>query len=220
MTHNLVKSTMVLLLGMALAAGVACKKSGTPTEVFDNAAINTSALRQQLQSSASSVMDQKEVESLLYMREEEKMARDVYLALSKKWNTRVFENISSAEQTHMDAVLLLLNKYNIQDPVGSNGPGVFTNQKLQALYNQLVTQGNVSVIEAFRTGASIEDLDIYDLQMALAVVQNADVKMVYGNLKRASENHLRAFYRNVLKAGGIYLPQYISQTEFDTIINS
>lgn len=220
MNHNLVRGTILFLFGMALVAGLACKKAGTTTDFYDNAAINTTALRQQLQNSASSVMDQKEVESLMYMREEEKLARDVYIALGKKWNTRVFENISSAEQTHMDAVLLLLNKYNIQDPVGNNGPGVFTNQKLQALYNQLVTQGSLSSVEAFRMGTTIEDLDIYDLENALGFVQNADVKMVYGNLLRGSENHLRAFYRNVLRTGGVYTPQYISQTEFDAIINS
>lgn len=163
---------VLLFFAIVLMTGFACKKATPVTETYDDGILNTSVLRQQLQSSTFAVLDQKEIESLLYMREEEKMARDVYIALGKKWNARVFDNISSAEQTHMDAILLLLNKYSIQDPVGNNGIGVFTNQKLQELYNQLVQQGNLSLVEAFKSGATIEDLDIYDLKNALAVVVN------------------------------------------------
>ncbi len=57
-----------------------------------------------------------EEEGLLFMREEEKLARDVYLVLFDKWGLRVFENIAESEQRHMDAVLYLLGKYGLDDP--------------------------------------------------------------------------------------------------------
>lgn len=218
MKNYFIQKIVLMLSAMVLMAGIACRKANPASETYDDGILNTSALRQQLQNSALIVLDQKETESLLYMREEEKLARDVYITLGKEWNTRVFDNISSAEQTHMDAVLLLLNKYAIQDPVSNNGIGIFTNQTLQALYNQLVQKGSQSLVEAYRVGATIEDLDIYDLKNALTYITSADIKLVYGNLTRASENHLRAFYRNILRVGGVYVPQYITQSEFDAII--
>jgi hypothetical protein len=158
--------------------------------------------------------------TLPLMREEEKLARDVYTFLFSKWQRNIFSNISSGEQSHMDAILLLLNKYNLPDPVGNNGPGVFTNSTLQNLYNQLIGQGSFSLPDALKVGATIEDLDIYDLKTALTKIDNQDIKLVYENLMKGSRNHLRTFYSNILSEGGTYIPQYITQTEFDAIINS
>jgi len=158
--------------------------------------------------------------SLLYMREEEKLARDVYLFLYNQWGTLIFQNIANSEQVHMDAVLHLLNRYSITDPVGNNAPGVFNDVTLQALYMQLTTQGSLSRIEAMRVGATIEDLDIYDLKNALVKVDNQDITLVYNNLMKGSRNHLRSFYSNLLSLGGTYTAQYITQAEFDAIVNS
>lgn len=161
-----------------------------------------------------------EKESLLFMREEEKLARDVYTMLYDKWSIQIFSNIGESEQRHMDAILQLLTQYNVPDPVGSNDVGVFTNTKLQKLYNELIAQGLTSLTNALKVGATIEDLDIFDLKTALAQIENQDIRTVYGNLKRASGNHLRAFNSNLVSRGEEYIPQYISQTEFDSIINS
>jgi len=133
-------------------------------------------------------------DDLLFMREEEKLARDVYLTLYDKWNMRIFKNISASEQNHMDAVKVLLDRYGIADPVAGNGLGVFTDQSLQTLYDELVAQGLVSLIEAMNVGVLIEETDIEALKAALAVAGlPADVKRVYGNLLNASYNHLEAF---------------------------
>lgn len=158
--------------------------------------------------------------TLSFMREEEKLARDVYIFLYNKWALTIFNNISSSEQSHMDAIGQLLNKYNLPDPVGSNGYGIFSNPVLQNLYIQLTTQGSVSLLDALKAGATIEDLDIYDLKVALTKVDNQDITLVYNNLVKGSRNHLRSFYSNIINAGGTYTPQYITQTEFDAIINS
>ncbi|MCB0635012.1 MAG: DUF2202 domain-containing protein [Lewinella sp.] len=160
-----------------------------------------------------------EIESLQFMREEEKLARDVYLALAEVWSDRVFTNISQSEQRHMDAIGCLLDKYGLSDPVGSNGPGEFTDPDLQALYGQLVEQGSASLEAGMTVGATIEDLDINDLQTDLEDVDNADITAVYGNLTRGSRNHLRAFNRRLTAMDVTYAPAYIDAETFATIIS-
>lgn len=166
-------------------------------------------------------LSEAEKNSMLFMREEEKLARDVNLEFSETWNLNVFANIAASEQTHMDAVLKLIEKYSLTDPVGNNGTGVFTNDSLQALYNLLIPQGEVSLIEALKVGALVEEVDILDLKNALDdFVDNQDIEMVYENLYKASRNHLRAFVKNLQTRGVTYVPQRLTQAEFDEIINS
>lgn len=158
--------------------------------------------------------------SLIHMREEEKLARDVYIAMFNKYGLRIFENISISEQTHTDAILQLLTKYAIKDPAGVNAVGVFTDPGLQALYTSLVNSGSVSVIEAYKVGAIIEDLDLNDLKNDLLKVDNQDIILVYQMLSKGSRNHMRNFYSNLKSLGFTYVPQFITQYELDAIVNT
>ena len=161
-----------------------------------------------------------ESSSLLQMREEEKLARDVYTALFAKWGLSVFQNISPSEQQHTDAILTLLNKYGLKDPVGINLAGVFTNPNLQILYTKLVTQGSTTVLEAYKVGATIEDLDIFDLEKALLKSDNQDIKLVYDLLTKGSRNHMRSFYGQIISLSGNYSAQFITQSELVAIVTS
>lgn len=161
-----------------------------------------------------------EIKSLVFMREEEKFAQDVYTTLYNKWGVKVFNNISSSEQQHTNAILALLTKYGIADPAKDKPAGVFTDVTLQKLYNELVSQGSTSVVNAYIVGATIEDLDIFDLKKALVTIDNQDIRFVYGNLIEGSKNHLRSFYRQIVKSGGSYTAQHISAADFELIINS
>lgn len=161
-----------------------------------------------------------EVSALVFMREEEKLAHDIYVKMYEKWGTKIFNNISNSEQRHMDALLCLLNKYDLDDPAEGNGIGEFTNTDLQAVYNSLLNQGSTSLKAALRVGATIEDLDIKDLLDRTALMDNKDIVAVFGELTKASRNHMRAFHRNLTNLGETYVPQYISQALFDEIINS
>ncbi len=167
---------------------------------------------------APSSVDAVEREGLLYMREEEKLARDVYIALYEKWQQPAFANIAGSESTHMASVLRVLETYDIPDPVGGNGAGEFTNPELQALYHTLVAQGNTSLMDALTVGAMIEDLDILDLQKRLPETDNADIQRVYENLMKGSRNHLRSFVGLIEARGGSYTAHYLPQTEIDTIL--
>ena len=136
---------------------------------------------------------------LTYMREEEKVARDVYLYLNKKWNLRIFKNIAASEQTHMDAIKNLLDKYRIPDPAAGKGIGEFTDPDLQKLYDDLILQGSVSKVEALKVGVIIEETDIDDLNEGIATARHNDIKTVYINLLQGSLNHLDAFESNLAR---------------------
>ncbi|MCC6762613.1 MAG: DUF2202 domain-containing protein [Chitinophagaceae bacterium] len=181
---------------------------------------NSAMMNTQIMALPAEPLSAYEQASLLHMREEEKLARDVYQALYAKWGLQQFSNIAASEQRHMDAVLNLLNKYNLTDPAANKQPGEFADAGLQQLYNKLMADGMQSASAALTVGATIEDLDLFDLAEAIEKSDNQDIDMVYGNLAKGSRNHMRAFNRGLQSSGITYVPQYISQTVFDSIINS
>ncbi len=164
-------------------------------------------------------LTQEEINGLLLMREEEKLARDVYLELYDQWKIKIFNNIASSEQTHTNAIKVLLSSYDIDDPVISEERGMFTNEKLSDLYSDLVNKGQDSLLDALIIGATIEDLDIKDLNDLLTKTNNEDIQLVYENLRKGSRNHLRSFYSLIEKNGGTYNAQYLTQDEIDSIIS-
>jgi len=167
-----------------------------------------------------SQLSQVEMDDLLHLREEEKLARDVYLALGAEWNLPIFANIAASEQQHMDSVGTLIQKYGLQDPVVDDTPGEFTNPAFSTLYDQLVEAGSRSVLDAYQVGAMIEEMDIVDLREALAGTTHTDIQNVYENLMRGSRNHLRAFAAEIEKADATYVAQYLTQDEFDAIAST
>jgi hypothetical protein len=190
-------------------------------DVSGNAGVDSVTLSDAPGPMLSDVLSDIEVEGLLYMREEEKLARDVYLTLYDKWGLRIFQNISGSEQTHMDAVKTVLDRYGLEDPAAGNEIGVFTDLTLQALYDQLVAEGNQSLADALRVGAAIEEIDILDLEERIAQTDKADIQQVYENLMMGSSNHLRAFVSNLERqTGETYQPQYLGQTAYESIVNS
>ena len=152
------------------------------------------------------------------MLEEEKLARDTYIYLNDLWSINQFANIKNSEQTHMDLVENLLIENNIEysiQPVGE-----FETQTLQNFYDQFVSDGSVSTANAMQIGATIEDLDIKDLQDYLDATTHTDVIAVFENLQCGSRNHLRSFVLGIENSGNTYIPQFLSQEDFDLIIAS
>jgi len=132
--------------------------------------------------------------SLLFMIEEEKLAHDVYVTLGDLWGSNIFANIAQSETSHQAQLLPLLAARGITDPRSSD-VGVFVNDDLQALYDQLTAQGSVSRAEAMQVGIAIETKDINDIAAAVAAEDESDVIAVYERLLSGSENHLAAFQR-------------------------
>ncbi|MHC4174530.1 MAG: DUF2202 domain-containing protein, partial [Planctomycetota bacterium] len=138
-----------------------------------------------------------EEQHILYMREEEKLARDVYLTLYELWGAEIFANISDSEQQHMDAIKRLVTMYGLEDSVVDDAVGQFTNPYFVGLYDELVLTGEISLEEALKVGVRIEELDIADLELALLETSKRTVRRVFQNLLNGSYNHLDAFQRAI-----------------------
>lgn len=161
-----------------------------------------------------------EKEDLLFMVEEEKVAHDVYYLFYQNYSQQVFINIAQSEAAHICAVSSILDRYNIQNPTDNTAIAEFTNPALQALYDQLVTEGEASLVSGLSTGALIEEVDIADLRVALQRTDNQDIALVYESLMKGSRNHLRSFVGNLSNQGISYQPQVLSEEDYLEIINS
>lgn len=170
--------------------------------------------------SLGSGLTQAEEAGLLLMREEEKLARDVYLTMYKQWNLRIFNNIAASEQTHMDAMKSLLDRYEVGDPVIDDAVGEFTDPEIQELFDRLTEQGERSLQDALKVGATVEDLDIYDLARLMDETDKKDIISVYKNLQKGSRNHLRAFVAQIEQRDETYIPQYVSAEEYEEILST
>jgi len=161
-----------------------------------------------------------EADNLVFMREEEKLARDVYLTMYEAWGLNIFSNIAASEQTHTDAVAEMLDKYKLSDPVVDDRTGIFINQELANLYDTLLARGYLSSLDALKVGALIEEVDMVDLKRAIEETDNEDIQVLYENLLSGSRNHLRAFVGLIEDQGIVYEAQFLTQEEVDAIVDS
>jgi hypothetical protein len=170
--------------------------------------------------SGGELSSQEEID-LLFSREEEKVARDVYISLYQKWGKPVFLNISESENTHMSVVLNLIVKYGLKDPVGDNAVGIFSNPLLQGLYGDLVDAGSSSPLAAYMVGVAIEEMDVYHLQRNIEHAVHSDIDTVYENIMRGSRNHLRAFWDHLPEdVQDSYEPEFLLRDEMIAIATS
>lgn len=158
-------------------------------------------------------------EDLVALREEEKLARDVYFVLYETWGAAPFANIGASEQRHFDSVGMLLAEYGVEDPAVDDAGGAFTSTVFQNLYETLTDEGHVSALEAFRVGATIEELDLADIQRMSGHAPPENVRAVYDQLSCGSRNHLRAFVRHIEAQGGTFEPQHLSRSQVDAILS-
>jgi len=168
---------------------------------------------------ADGELNASEIEGLHFMREEEKLAGDVYRFFYERWGTVVFGNIASSEDEHTQSIRELLDAYSIADPA-STQLGIFQNKELQSLYGQLTTQGSQSERDALLVGAAIEEIDILDLDGYIAETSNSSIIEVYENLRSGSENHLRAFTKVLENQyGETYSPVYLTAEQYAAILD-
>jgi hypothetical protein len=221
MTHQIFKGIFSLALVLASAAPTSAQRGQNRGQ---GRGINGPEAGSLCQAVINSIprqpLDSTEAAGIVYLREEEKLAHDVYATFHAEWGMRIFDNISQSEERHFDVLKLLLDRYGLQDPAANNPIGIFQNAGLQELYDSLITEGKGSLQHALRVGATIEELDIRDLEKAAAATDNNDLKVVYQNLRLAAENHLRTFISQLKAAGENYVPQHITQARFSEITAS
>jgi hypothetical protein len=178
------------VLGLGIAATAEARQVGPFGAAVSTTVGSTTA-------TATSV-DADVAAALQYNREEERLARDVYAALADRYDGAApFSMITRSEQTHYDAIGVLLDRYGIVDPAEGRDTGDYADPTLQKLYDDLMAQGTRSLDAAYGVGVAIEKQDIADLDKGLAGTLPADVRTVLTSLRAGSENHLRAYQNAV-----------------------
>ena len=231
MKTQLTKLTVALLAALVLSAcGGADNNAnpmaagGPPLIVDANgvSSFSSTALGLSLAALPLEALSVAEKDSLAFMREEEKLAHDVYALLDVRWGTsiRAFGSIANSEATHTEAVRQLLLRYSLIDPTATLAAGLFQNTILQGLYTQLAAAGAISLIDALKVGAAIEEIDMIDINKALLGIDNQDIVLVYQNLLKGSRNHLRSFVSNLALQGVTYVPQDMSVADYQLIITT
>jgi len=137
-------------------------------------------------------LTQEEIDGILFMREEEKLAHDVYVQFYDLYGNQIFLNISISEQNHMDAMLRLIKFYELEDPAKVE-IGEFKNEELQILYNNLMSVGDDGLIPALEVGVLIEETDIEDITALMEQTEVKNILQVYEHLLNGSLNHLKSF---------------------------
>lgn len=214
------KSLLYSVVYMLSLAFIGCDSNPASSQNSNlNSSENQTIDMTELEKIVADDLSPAEEAGLLFMREEEKVARDVYAYFYNKYKLNVFSNINKSETVHTYTIKYLLDRYGLQDPMVIDNPGIFVNQDLQNLHNQLIEQGNVSDVEALKVGALIEEVDIIDLFTHLKETDNQDLTYVYSNLEKGSENHLRAFVGNLANRGIVYSPVKLDVKTYNSIIN-
>lgn len=198
---NNIKLLVILVILTSANVFIACSNDNDSQEIESNTELS-----------------QTDKNALLFMLEEEKLARDTYEYLENLWSMNQFANIKISEQSHMDAVVNLLDINNVQYSI--LGEGEFVNQELQNLYNQFEIDGQTSQGNALQIGATIEDLDIVDLENNLNATTNTSIIEVFESLQCGSRNHLRSFVSAIENLGDTYTSQFLTQEDYDLILSS
>ena len=189
-------------------------------------------------------LDYNEKMHLMFMREEEKLARDVYQTLGTMYpDSVIFGNIDDSEQTHTMAVKAMIEKYGYEDPSTNDNVGAYTGEDFgwyfTEKYNQLVERASISELEALYVGAFIEELDMMDINQCPKVIvetdngindvnecgkvftDKADIQRLYSSLLDGSDSHLEGYVANIEKiiGEGNYQAQVLSQELVDAILD-
>ncbi|WP_456450093.1 DUF2202 domain-containing protein [Hydrogenimonas sp.] len=155
--------------------------------------------------------------TLAYMWNEEKLAKDIYLALDEIFPHDTFYNIATRSETQYEAAVeALVKKHDInitnlenyevsysEEELRALAPGEYAVPEVQALYDALYAEGSRSLTSALQVGCKVEVTDVADLDEDIEIAEGApDLVMVYTALRSGSYNHYWAFDR-ALKSLGV-----------------
>jgi hypothetical protein len=212
----------LIVLGLLILTALSLQSCTQAAEAYTALKTNSiEAVNSAISATNATELTDDEIASLVYMREEEKLAHDVYLTLYDLYGLPIFKNIARSEQTHTEAVKQLLDVFDIPDPADTSPAGVFVDPELQNLYDELIQTGSQSLGDALKVGAVIEEIDILDLEENLDFAENENIRNVFINLIRGSENHLRAFTKTLARnTGETYQPQFMDVDAYNEIVST
>ena len=161
----------------------------------------------------------REQQGMLFIWEEEKVARDLYISLYRMNNLSIFMDLARSESSHMDQVKAIMDQYGLAIPE-NDVPGVFHNESLQKKYDGLLKAGSQSDQDALKAAASFEEISIMDLERELNATETENIKAVYQGLLAGSRKHLRSYVTDLHGLGIEYIPGHLSKDEFEKAVNS
>ena len=167
---------------------------------------------------AVATLTAREKDGLIFIWEEEKAARDLYNGLYEKNNMTIFLDLVRSESSHMDQARTVMEKHGLTLP--PDEPGVFQNQTLQEIHDQLLAEGLQSDQDALTVAAIFEEISIVDLEKELLASQAEDVRTVYDGLLAGSRKHLRSYVSDLEGQGIEYQPRYLEAEQFQEIVKS
>lgn len=222
---------IVSLMLMAILL-VACGTTSTPTEeivatatiekeeveIEEEIVVEETSQPEEMEN-VDEPLSPEEIAGISYVREEEKLARDLCLTMYEQWGLKFFQNIGDSEAAHSDVAKRLIIRYELEDPVGEDEVGLFSNETLRELYKQLIAQGTLSRIDAIKVGAAIEEISILDLEKYLLQTDDSEIQLVYEGLLEGSYGHLHSFVRMFeQQSGEVYQPQHLDLEKFNTVM--
>ena len=238
---NLFKTLTAWMLFLFIAALHATFAMGDGTADSGRASVTQSAMGGR--GVAKLTLDFNEVTHLVFLREEEKLERDVFTILGSMYpESAIFGHIDDIEQGHADVMKYLLKRYGIRDPNNNDNLGVFTGHTygnhFTSSYRYLVGMGSLSELDALYVSAYIEELDIIDImrcpkaivdridgieddsQCGMVYTHNPEILNVYYALIEGSKRDLQAYVgaiESVIGEGG-YKAQLLPQDQVDAIL--
>ena len=158
---------------------------------------------------ATTALSSAEVATLIYLREEGKLARDIFVSMYRNWGSETFSNSAFSKQIHMDAMKEMLDAYKLPDPIQSHA-GVFINPDLKARYDQLLTSGLRSYIDSLYVGATIEENNSLTIRGAIKESTHTDLTKSYRALLDESKKNLDVYIKLLASKGVGYTPRFVS----------
>jgi hypothetical protein len=149
--------------------------------------------------------------TIAYMWNEEKLAKDIYLALYNIYpNAQQLYNIATNSETQHEAMVQdLVQKYDLnitniidyeqyysEAELAALAPGEYALDAIQSLYNTLYEKGVQTEVDALQVGCMVEVTDVNDLNHDIEVAQASgatDVVAVFESLRKGSYNHYWSF---------------------------
>jgi len=149
----------------------------------------------------TATLSEAELNDLIYLVKLEKMAYEVYTTLGQTYSTMpILGNISEAEYRHWKVLQNLFVKYSETDPTKDGevdlGIGLYNDDDMSDAYDEAITYGGVSLLQAMETGAIIEQLELDSLNNALGRTVLPDLTTIYNNFINADGAHLTAFEKH------------------------
>jgi hypothetical protein len=143
---------------------------------------------------AQGTLTESQKQTLAQQAEKEKLSHDVYVAYFESTGDYRFERVAASEEQHLQALRMLMNRYDVTDPTEGLDEGEFRSDSVDEAYDAYLGEGD-GLAAALKAAQEIEEEDIAGLDKAAKALEAPDAEQVYEHLTVASQHHLEVFSR-------------------------